>query len=322
MHRQNRQKQPRRRDSPGSPSARSRSRSRSNHRRRDISRYRHHENQSSERSFTPPRTSGEQEGSESFISISQALLQGINKIASNKNQSGVIDKSIIEEFNPIERDIRDWLNSVDEYSQINNWSDEVTCHLALSKLRGPAETWYRGLPTRLFVWPEWKELLLENFIPKRNLHADMKKMLSCTPKTNQGLYEYTFEKLALINRMKIPLSDSDKVNLIMGDINDNQIRFSVETSEIKNPARLARYLKIFDDNKTSNTGILQPSTSVNLNASSTENLFKTPHKNKYQNKNLNRCFNCREKGHFREQCPKKNKNNRISGTEVANYYNS
>lgn len=283
-----------------------------------------------ERSFTPPRMSGEQNGSESFYSLSQALIQGINKIANNSNnRSGVINNNIIEEFNPVDKDIREWLNAVDEFSQINNWSDQITCHLALSKLRGPAETWYRGLPTRLFTWTEWKELLLENFIPKRDLYSDMKKMLSCVPKPNQSLYEYAFNKLSLINRMKIPLSDADKVNLIMGDIKNNQIRFSVETSEITNPAKLARYLKIFDgknafDNAFQNVQPSTSSASLNPFELSSKNQFKMSNKNKYSSKhsqkNSSRCFICYEKGHFKDQCPKNKQKNTCK--ELVNYHNA
>ena len=270
MSGRHRSRQPRRRDLE-TPSARSRSRRRCSPEPLSgaykVSRPR---DEIQVRSFTPPcdiASSSKHDGSESNHTLSKVFLKGIEQILSSKNvNQGVINNNIIAEFNPLLHDIMEWLNAVDEYAQINNWSDQVTCHLALSKLRGLAETWYRGLPTRLFTWGEWKQLLLENFIPKRDLHSDMSIMLNYTPQPQQSLYAYCFEKLALINKMKIPLSDADKVNLIMGGIENKQIRFSVETSQITNPAKLAGYFKVFSDTNNYNepkTESAKPGTSYN-----------------------------------------------------------
>ncbi|KAL1516166.1 hypothetical protein ABEB36_000085 [Hypothenemus hampei] len=210
------------------------------------------------KSKTPPRALKERKSTnrrqerESQVSLfSDAILGGIDKIINHpqKLQSCNIHvkDNIICEFNPLNHDINDWLPFVDEYAQINNWSDNVTCYLALGKLRGPAETWCRGLPTRLFTWTEWKDLLLRNFQPKRDLYKLMSSMIKLEATSQQGLYEYCFEKLALINRMKLNLTDSDKVNLIMGGIHNEQIKFSVDTANITCPATLARHLKVFQE---------------------------------------------------------------------------
>lgn len=78
-------------------------------------------------------------------------------------------------------------------------------------------------------------------------------MLSCTPKPGKSLYEYVFEKLALIHKLKLPISDEDKVNLILGGIDDEQIKFAVEATKIKNPAVLASYFKTVDNKKMQNS---------------------------------------------------------------------
>jgi hypothetical protein len=41
--------------------------------------------------------------------------------------------NIVGEFNPLESNVVDWLNAVDEYAVIYNWDDQLTSHLALSK---------------------------------------------------------------------------------------------------------------------------------------------------------------------------------------------
>lgn len=263
----------------------------------------HRRKESPERSYTPAPVSAasQHEGSESIQVLSRALLEGMNKIASNSNfrAPGLIDNSIIKEFNPINDNIVDWLSAIDEYAQINNWSDQITCHLALGKLRGPAETWYRGLPTRLFTWPEWKSLLVSNFIPKRDLHSDMTKMVNCAPKSGQSLYEYAFEKLSLINKMKIPLTDEDKVNLIMGGIKNEQIRFSVETSEITNPAKLIGFLKVFDQkNKYLNENPFISKANIPIGKNQ-------PGLSQKNSMFVKRCYRCQQKGHFKSECREK-----------------
>ncbi|KAH0821720.1 hypothetical protein GEV33_001071 [Tenebrio molitor] len=43
-------------------------------------------------------------------------------------------------------------------------------------------------------------MLRQNFIPKR----DLSNMFACVPKAHQSLYEYAFEKLALIHQLGRP----------------------------------------------------------------------------------------------------------------------
>jgi hypothetical protein len=117
---------------------------------------------------------------------------------------GTISSGILSEFNPLTGNVDDWLHAVDEYAQIYGWDEKVTSHLAQAKLRGPAEVWYRGLPTHLFTWVEWKEVLRQNFIPKRDLHKLLSNMFACVPNAHQSLYEYAFEKLALIHQLGRP----------------------------------------------------------------------------------------------------------------------
>lgn len=97
------------------------------------------------------------------------------------------------------------------------WSYQITCHLALTKLRGPSVIGYRGHLVR----------------PKCNLHLAMETMMSCILKDNQTLSEYTFEKLAVISKLQLTVKPTYLINLIMRGSKDDQIRFSIETANIK-----------------------------------------------------------------------------------------
>ena len=107
-------------------------------------------------------------------------------------------KDLIPEFNPLTDNVSHWLSIIDEYAQMYHWYNRTVSHLALGKLRGPANVWYQSLPTRIFNWQEWKDMLLDHFQPKHDLTKAMTLMLEYKPKSLTNLNEYVFEKLALI----------------------------------------------------------------------------------------------------------------------------
>lgn len=202
-------------------------------------------------------TGAEDRPSELTDSVSQlgeAICQGIGRLAESvgvrQAEHQVVSKSstkIIKEFNPISKDVTEWLEAVDEFAYIYGWNDRTTCHLALSKLKGPAEVWYRALPTRIFTWSEWKEMLNQQFRPKRNLYAELREMMDCVARNDQSLY--AFDKIALIQKLKLQISGIDQVNLILGGISDDLVKFSVETAGIAEPSDLARHFKMLDERK-------------------------------------------------------------------------
>jgi hypothetical protein len=238
-------------------------------------------------------------GSDMLSGLGSAIVSGIdrlvgkNKPTSTMSTSLSISANIVAEFNPLENCIEEWVNSVDEYAVIHGWDDKTTSHLALGKLRGPAEIWYRGLPTKLFTWVEWRDMLLNNFTQKRNLHEALTDMMACVPGRSERLYEYVYRKLALIHKLKLPINDEEKVNLIMGGINDDQVKFSVGTAGITDPHELANHLKILD------TKNFVATSSTNKDA------IKTPQKNNAPLKNFDNraCFACHKTGHFQGDCP-------------------
>lgn len=322
--------------------SRSRSRSRTARNREERARARNREERARDGSRsthrtrrTPPRKarsrsrnsrgrsrSGRSEVSESVSHLGEAIIQGMGTLASKlqvRDSNELVSvtsiaSNIIEEFNPARQNVKDWLETIDEYASIYKWSDKITCHLALSKLKGAAEVWYRGLPTRIHSWQEWKDLLLKNFVPKRNLHKLLSAMMACVAKPNQSLYEYTFQKLALINRLKIPLSNEDQVNLIMGGIADKQIQFSVETADIKEPSRLASHFKVYDAARAAQPeigpgGVSGTMAGAGVVASASSAGAGGSHKQATAGQNhLNpkRCYRCNQVGHLKLACPNKN----------------
>ncbi|KAJ8943142.1 hypothetical protein NQ318_022883 [Aromia moschata] len=92
------------------------------------------------------------------------------------------------EFNPEAKGqtVETWCRKVDELRAVYKWSEEATIYFAMSKLRGLAEVWYKGLPSVNFTWTEWKEKLELGFPSKRNYHADLQAMMN---RTKRGIYD-------------------------------------------------------------------------------------------------------------------------------------
>lgn len=198
------------------------------------------------------------------------------------------------EFDPSHNDINRWISKIDEHAAIYRWDDVYICHLAINKLRGSAETWYKSLPFVPKTWTEWKTLLAATFPSTRDLHILMTEMLACKPKTGQDLYEYCFEKLSVIRKMDLQLSGSDEVSLIVGGLQNQNIKFSVKAANITDPAKLAVYLKSFD----------LPSTSDQSRPSSSKMNFPVKFVKSVRDASKTVvCFRCRQSGHKQNGCP-------------------
>ncbi|XP_064211625.1 uncharacterized protein LOC135265647 [Tribolium castaneum] len=243
--------------------------------------------------------------------LSEALLKGMGQLVQAQGKTVTeshhlvsVTSNLIAEFNPITDNVSDWLDSVDEYAEIYQWDEKTTIHLALNKLRGPAADWYRGLPSRIFAWLQWKEMLIQNFLPKRNLHKELENMMTCVPRIGQSLYEYAFKKLALINKLKLGITSHDKVNLIISSIPDEQVKFTIETAGISDPSVLATHLKMLDEQKGNKTSTIStPGPSRAANTGSAANFGPKQTKSSIQ------CYHCWNWGHLKKDCPSKQQKN-------------
>jgi hypothetical protein len=186
-------------------------------------RHRRSRSDSSERDVRS-RTRSRSRGADSSLSrLSDAIVEGMDRLLVRSESSRVprvstsLVQNVIEPFDPRHHNIEEWLDAVDEFKAIYDWDDRTTSHLALNKLSGPAEVWYRGLPSRVFSWDQWRGKLLATFKIKRNLFDAMREMMACEPDQFETLYEYCFQKMALINRLKIPMNGEDQVSLRVTD---------------------------------------------------------------------------------------------------------
>lgn len=150
--------------------------------------------------------------------------------------------NIIPEFNPAVGQIREWLDKVDEWADIFHWSDPEICCYALPKLAGAAKIFYDTIPHIPRQWIAWKNLLQQTFFPTRHIHRLLFEMLNYSAKSATSYYEYSFHKLGLIQNLKLNFSDKDIIQLILGGMENTQIKFAARAANILNPGQLATYL--------------------------------------------------------------------------------
>lgn len=233
--------------------------------------------------------------------------------------------TIIPEFNPISDTITKWLEVIDHTATIYGWNESTTTFQALNKLKGTAQIWYDTIVRSeigwsQYSWEYWKQLLTKTFSTQRNMYQLLVDLINHRPKSGDCLYEYFFKQLAKIENLNINFNESDKISLILGGINDNNITSSVEAANIKDLNVLSNYLRnkkycvTYSHNPVATVNDAIPGTSKEGgNKHDFKRLNKqTFHKQKPINTT---CFNCGLSHPRGNDCPAKLKICRFCGVQ-------
>lgn len=227
-----------------------------------------------------------------------------------QSNSTITISSIIPEYDPMITEIKEWIEIIEHNARTYEWPDHFIIYQALNKLKNTAKTWYdsfieseRGWSN--FSWERWRTILSKTFQSTRNTYELFMDIANHKPKVACSLYEFHFHHLAKINKLRLNFSDSDKVSLIIGAINDDNLTSAVEASNITDPNVLAGYLK----NKSHKSPKLSNVTIDRNKASSSHSGIKQPQLSKYHNSNIFNiiCKACGENGHYRRNCKHRDK---------------
>lgn len=127
---------------------------------------------------------------ESFDTFTEAITALVG--TANATRQGPSFKSDLTPiFNPEDRNqsAENWCRKVDELRMIFDWSEEATIYFALSKLKGLAEVWYRGLTSLNHSWGEWKVMIQNAFPSKRDYYERLIEMTRRRKRTDESLCE-------------------------------------------------------------------------------------------------------------------------------------
>lgn len=240
-------------------------------------------------------------GSNSLDRLAEIManfIQNQNTVQISAPKMGTAKGDVVPEFNPEDREQSSerWLIKVDELRHIFHWSEEATMYFALSKLKGLAEIWYKGLQTMKFTWEEWKQKILLAFPSVRDHHEKLSDMMRRRKRHDESYSRYYYEKLTLINQCKI--TGVDAVSCLLGGIDDMVIKASAKAGNYQTPEDFFKYLSSLHD--------LRPSTSKpTMNKQQHfNNHRKMEITNRKENRNQEalKCFQCGKDGHMRREC--------------------
>ena len=182
--------------------------------------------------------------------------------------------AILPEFDPVKNEIGvdEWIEKVEEYGEIYEWTDMEICHYALLKMKGVAKTVVQSIRPTPVNWNAWKEQL-RLYFPQ--IQTQVSKTLSAQKYKkgkDQSVVEYFYEKLALCN--KAGMRPGEMVEWIVDGYDNSRIR------DFLGP--LNRYAQVAD---------LLPDL-----VSGDDNLSRPAKKAKLT------CFKCSKEGHKAKDC--------------------
>jgi hypothetical protein len=231
------------------------------------------------------------------------FLSIIKQVRSSDKPKINCNTNVIPEFDPMLKDqsASIWLTKVDECAAIYGWDERETIHYSLPKLSGVAKTWYQGLGTLLYTWPEWKKKILESFPCNEDYAELLTEMLTKRCKYGDSLEHYYYAKVNLLNRCKI--SGKHAVDCLLHGVEERTVKIGAKAANFREPEQVLEYFK--------NVKVGQPRDQLHLtkyNDRRTITTYNRPgfSKSEHTNNNNNkiRCFNCHELGHPVYKCDK------------------
>lgn len=138
-----------------------------------------------------------------------------------------------------------WIRRIDDLADIYQWTDRMTSCNALTKLEGPARSWYDSLSSVDKTWTEWKEELRRAFpsaTSMQRLHRDMEDRRR---KRGEPIESYYYDKLSKARRCN--LGDEACIEYIITGLNDEGAIRAVSVRTYESPEELLHCLKRLEE---------------------------------------------------------------------------
>ncbi|KAJ8932038.1 hypothetical protein NQ314_015011 [Rhamnusium bicolor] len=167
-------------------------------------------------------------------------------------------------FNPkTEGTMEEWLSKVDELKVKFGWSDYITIHKVLVKLKGMDElyTWFSNI-SEIMTWEEWKKKLLQMFPVTNDYFVTLKRMINRKKRANETFIEYYNAKLQLLQDMNI--TGEKAVSCLIGGVTDIAVGCIARVGNYKTPEELLEYFKSCNDKKPVRVHLSEKRTTTKL----------------------------------------------------------
>lgn len=252
-------------------------------------------------------SAGSTSGQNEFTRFTEVIAE-LLKTTSRKPEATTVRGDVIPIFNPEDKsqEIEAWCSKVDELREVFGWTEEATIYFSLAKLRGLAETWFKGLQTVKLSWIEWKEKLKQAFPFRKDFCDTLSEMLRRRKRPDETYSKYFYEKCVLLSSCKI--EGEDAVSCLIGGIDDNVVKTGARAGRHQTPESLHEFL-----NTVGNSNLTTSSYDrrFNKNFSKFSNRISQPPKkfkperfetDPRRNDQSKACYKCGKMGHIAKSC--------------------
>ena len=252
--------------------------------------------------------------------LRETLRETLSRSSKNhdRNKSVISNdaKNAIPNFDPSDshQSVEIWLQKIEDLKSLYGWNDVTVSTFMTARLQGLARKWYDGLPSVALKWHEWKEKLTLAFADRIELPDRLTKMLARTKSYDEDMAQYYFDKLALVSACG--LKGKEAVQCIIHGIKDYSIQAAVRVTNLQSAEELRAFLAKYDSgpkegfNHRRNNNFRhhrqkpydrrnQAKGNDKASESSTSNRDGN---DKQRLKREERCYKCKEKGHFARDC--------------------
>lgn len=196
-----------------------------------------------------------------------------------------------------------WIEKIEQLGVLNHWSDETMIFHMQNRLKGLARRWFDNLPSYQLTWDDWKETLLRSFPEHQDFGTLLHKLVDRTKNPNESWEQYYFDKMELLNACDI--TGKRAISCIIDGIQDSTTQAGARAGRYETPDALyAEYLSALKPERTERTTILHKRPYPVMQRYGGGGPSQDKKSKLHTHTNVQRCYNCKERGHFSNKCTK------------------